>query len=416
MKREFIEQFQGKENVTKIISDNGTVFYLTQSRSFGDEAYALGATKLNTVENEKKHVLFLFNSNDEEVGRYYLGKALQGKTTAEIVEIKHGLGFFESWNPESEKWVSCVGMFDNAKENSSRDISLENSENKIEIENGNKEDDSDLINKSGLGPLYAKIEVGKRKLAIEFCKSLLFKIDNWEEYYKNAKHCINRSFFYGYSIVESDLSDIEKKVFFWKTLKEEIEINPETLYKVFPERCHSYNDDNFKKLYDWVKICKKGIPMKDAFKKRFITVEDLQDYKIYPRYKENLENIFNALCQDGLIEYSEENLLIFKRWIGSQMYLLYIPKCFGDEEENERDQMWWSFTSKLSPLEQRLFYWTALFCGEGDMSSVESIKIIPGGYSVYNCKNLRILFEKITNRLKTPKKVVGGESYYHEWY
>ena len=105
---EILSYFQGKENVRHIISDNGNVSWLTQERSFADEAYAKGACKLNTLENETKHVLFLFNQNDEEVGRYYLGKKLQGKTPEQLVEIKHGLVFFESWNPETKKWVPCV--------------------------------------------------------------------------------------------------------------------------------------------------------------------------------------------------------------------------------------------------------------------------------------------------------------------
>ena len=110
MTREILDQFQGKRNVTKIISDNGLVSYLTPSRSFADEASSLGASKLNTVEKENKHVLFLFNQNDEEVGRYYIGKRLQGKTPSEIARIKHNLVFFDSWNPNTKEWVPCVGM------------------------------------------------------------------------------------------------------------------------------------------------------------------------------------------------------------------------------------------------------------------------------------------------------------------
>nr|MCR4716902.1 hypothetical protein [Lachnospiraceae bacterium] len=110
MKREILEQFQGRENVTHIISDNGTEYYLTQSHSFGDEAYFKGASSLNTVENEKKHVLFLFNDKDEEVGRYYIGKKLQGKTPSELVALKDSLVIFETWNPESKSWVPCVGI------------------------------------------------------------------------------------------------------------------------------------------------------------------------------------------------------------------------------------------------------------------------------------------------------------------
>jgi hypothetical protein len=110
MTRETVNNFNGRDNVTKITGDNGSVSYLTQSVSFGDEAYAQGACKLNTVENEKKHVLFLFNSADAEVGRYYLGKKLQGKSPAELVEMKHALCFFESFNPETKTWVPCVGL------------------------------------------------------------------------------------------------------------------------------------------------------------------------------------------------------------------------------------------------------------------------------------------------------------------
>ena len=110
MTRETINSYQGENNVTKITSDNGSVSYLTQSISFGDETYAKGASKLNTVENEKKHVLFLFNSADAEVGRYYLGKKLQGKSPAELVEQKHTLCFFKSFNPETQSWVPCVGL------------------------------------------------------------------------------------------------------------------------------------------------------------------------------------------------------------------------------------------------------------------------------------------------------------------
>lgn len=110
MKTEILNQFQGRYNVRHIVNDNGIESWLTQDVSFGDEAFAKGACKLNTVENETKHVLFLFNSDDAEVGRYYLGKNLQGKTPSELVEIKKDLVFFESWNPEDKSWVPCVKL------------------------------------------------------------------------------------------------------------------------------------------------------------------------------------------------------------------------------------------------------------------------------------------------------------------
>ena len=110
MQKEFLDSFEGKKNVWHIISDNGNESWLTQEVSFADETCARGACKLNTVENESKHVLFLFNDKNEEVGRYYIGKSLQGKTPSELVEIKNDLVFFESFNPESKSWVPCVKL------------------------------------------------------------------------------------------------------------------------------------------------------------------------------------------------------------------------------------------------------------------------------------------------------------------
>ena len=110
MTRENLASFENRNNVTKITSDNGSISYLTQSVSFGDETYAKGAVGLATVENEKKHVLFLFNDSEAEVGRYYLGKKLQGMTPDQLVEKKHVLCFFESFNSETKSWVPCVGL------------------------------------------------------------------------------------------------------------------------------------------------------------------------------------------------------------------------------------------------------------------------------------------------------------------
>ena len=110
MKTEILDQFQGRYNVRHITSDNGAESFLTQEVSFADETTAKGACKLNTIESETKHILFLFNSNDEEVGRYYLGKKLQGKTPEKIVDLNDNLVFFESWNIEIKTWVPCVGI------------------------------------------------------------------------------------------------------------------------------------------------------------------------------------------------------------------------------------------------------------------------------------------------------------------
>lgn len=109
IKKELLATFHGKKNVMHIVASNGTSSYFTPERSFDDETNAKGACKLNTVENEKKHVLFLFNDRDAEVGRYYIGKKLQGLTPVQLTEIKNELCFFESWNPDTKEWVPCVG-------------------------------------------------------------------------------------------------------------------------------------------------------------------------------------------------------------------------------------------------------------------------------------------------------------------
>ena len=117
MKIELLDSFEGKHNVRHIINDNGIESWLTQEKSFGDEAYAKGACKLNTVENETKHVLFLFNSNDEEVGRYYIGKILQGKTPNEIIELIDKMIVFEVWKPSTKCWIPCIDIYYEEKNN-----------------------------------------------------------------------------------------------------------------------------------------------------------------------------------------------------------------------------------------------------------------------------------------------------------
>ena len=116
VKRELLNDFQGKKKVWHIVSSTGASSYLTQGRSFAEEAYIKGACGLVTLENDKKHVLFLFSENEEEVGRYYISKKLQGLTPEEITEIKDTLAFFESWNPETKQWVPCIGYATKGKE------------------------------------------------------------------------------------------------------------------------------------------------------------------------------------------------------------------------------------------------------------------------------------------------------------
>lgn len=110
IKRDILNYYQGKTKVIHCVMADGREAWLSQERSFADETASKGACKINTIENDKKHVLYLFNDNNEEVGSYYLGKKLQGMPPEQIVENKERIAFFDSWNPENAKWVPCVGF------------------------------------------------------------------------------------------------------------------------------------------------------------------------------------------------------------------------------------------------------------------------------------------------------------------
>lgn len=109
MKRSELPFFEGRENVTCVTSDAGIKTYLTKPIPLREIAKRHGGCKLNTIETDVKHVLFIFDNNDKEVGRYYLGKKLHGKSPEEIVKIMDILVVFDTFNPNTREWVPCVG-------------------------------------------------------------------------------------------------------------------------------------------------------------------------------------------------------------------------------------------------------------------------------------------------------------------
>lgn len=116
MTKELLPYFEGRENVTCYTSDTGTKIYLTQAKPFREEAVRRGGCKLNTLENDTKHILFLFDSQDREVGRFYMGKKLQGKSPKEITELLDIIAVFDSYNIKTKQWVQCVGYYKKAEE------------------------------------------------------------------------------------------------------------------------------------------------------------------------------------------------------------------------------------------------------------------------------------------------------------
>ena len=114
MIRENLPLFEKRDNVTKVTNEEtGSISYLTQSITFGEEANKVGATVVDTFENDTKHVMLFFNDDNTVVGKYYMGKKLQGMTPDELLEKKAVLCIFESWNPNASAWIPCVGLAKN---------------------------------------------------------------------------------------------------------------------------------------------------------------------------------------------------------------------------------------------------------------------------------------------------------------
>lgn len=115
-----------------------------------------------------------------------------------------------------------------------------------------KEIDLEIICRLGLGPIYTKAEILKKELSYKYCMGILEMVGEWENHYRNAERSFRRSNFYGQWIIEEDLSDIDKIVFFWKNIADNIKQGSKSFYDAFPEEYHKYSEDNFKRLIKWL--------------------------------------------------------------------------------------------------------------------------------------------------------------------
>ncbi len=140
-----------------------------------------------------------------------------------------------------------------------------------------KENDLDIVCRLGLAPIYARAEVLKRKLAHDYCLGILNKIDNWESAWNDAKRCFDRSAFYGRWIVDADLSEFQRIVFFWKILADEIQKGSKAFYEGFPEKYHSYSEENFNKLCDWLESQRWSTRNIDIIKDSIINIDALNN-------------------------------------------------------------------------------------------------------------------------------------------
>lgn len=102
--------FRGKDNVRVVINKDGVKNYLTPSKSFLSIIEEFGEITFRTVEKGNTHVLFLVNPDGIVVGKYYMCKPIQGKTSQELVEIKHLLVCFGYYFENGEDYIPCVSL------------------------------------------------------------------------------------------------------------------------------------------------------------------------------------------------------------------------------------------------------------------------------------------------------------------
>lgn len=102
--------FEGKENVTVQVDECGRVKYLTQPIPFTSLVSELGAKKLSVVEKNQFRFLYLLTPDGKVVGKYYIWKSIQEKTSQELVKMKHLLVCFEVYIEKNKDWLPCITL------------------------------------------------------------------------------------------------------------------------------------------------------------------------------------------------------------------------------------------------------------------------------------------------------------------
>lgn len=103
-----LSEFMGEKDVIMRIMDDGNIYYITKSKSADELFLKLGVHRLEVKEDDKKHVLFLYNCVSNMVGSFYMSKGMHGFTTQEIVVQRDVLRFYKTWSNEYKKWMPCV--------------------------------------------------------------------------------------------------------------------------------------------------------------------------------------------------------------------------------------------------------------------------------------------------------------------
>ena len=235
MKRELIEQFQGKENVSQTISDNGTVSYITCPRSYSIEIDRVKACQMRTIEEANQHQLLLMSSNDSVIGTYHMSKNLWGIHSVPLHMHKFSLAFFEKYDTKTEIWISCVGYKQDV-------FSLYYDEtimSFIRISWDSRFDNFKDFDKDFDFALF-KMNVYDLQVIKEICQSssstdylgIKYGLLEWDLHKKNADLVCKE---YGYGCTEMMLTGFEKRLFFWSSLLYEKRKDSNRFKKQFPQ-------------------------------------------------------------------------------------------------------------------------------------------------------------------------------------
>lgn len=204
---------------------DGKILYVKNTRTLVEEMKNIGVT--DVILNQEKHA-FWFEGIDTP---YYVGPGLQGLTLQEIHNVSLNI-LISDMSLDSLKWTPCLYL---------KDAYIGE-----EIEEPFYKNFEDL-GRTGLGPIYARADGLKYKLAYKFCMALLSEVDNWEQHYARAKNWFSAPIW-----ARRELSELDKKVFFWKSIADVLNKNPEVFLKEFPEKYHCYTQDNYDKLCKWI--------------------------------------------------------------------------------------------------------------------------------------------------------------------
>lgn len=103
-----LPEFMGEKDVVMRFMDDGKIYYITKNNSADDIIIRLGVCRFEVIEDDNKHVLFLYDSVSKMVGGYYMSKGMHGFTAQEIIAQRDVLSFYKTWSNENKKWMPCV--------------------------------------------------------------------------------------------------------------------------------------------------------------------------------------------------------------------------------------------------------------------------------------------------------------------